>query len=140
MEQLLSPSASGVSLLEIIAQPNEERDRTLDRLTRLAARYLAVPVTSVSLVGADRQYFVSSVGIFEPWETERIGPLSHSFCRFVVGSNDHLIVEDARLHPLVCTNPAIVDMEVIAYAGVPLRLKDGTTVGAFVASDHSTLR
>ena len=113
------------------APPNE----ILDRLTRLASRLMGVPITLVSLVDADRQFFASQVGLTEPWATERGTALSHSFCQYVVASRGPLIVEDARINPLVADNLAIPDIGVIAYAGMPLTTSDGEVLGSFCAID-----
>ena len=101
----------------------------LDRLARLASRLVDVPTTLVSLVGADGQVFPGRIGM-----DVASSPLSHSFCRFVVTGDAPLIVPDARLDPRVSDNPAIPDLGVIAYAGMPIRL-EGETLGAFCAID-----
>jgi PAS domain S-box-containing protein len=106
-----------------------------DRLTRLAARILDVPVALVSLVDKDRQFFTSCVGLPEPWATKRETPLSHSFCQHVVRSGEPLLIEDARLHPLVRDNGAVTELNVVAYAGIPLRTADGNVLGSFCAID-----
>ena len=108
---------------------------SFDRLTRFATAALHTPVALVSLVDVDRQFFLSSVGLGEPWATARETPLSHSFCQHVVSSGQPLIVTDARQHPLVCDNLAIRDLGVIAYAGVPLVDPTGAVLGSFCAID-----
>ena len=107
-----------------------------DRLTRLAARSLGVPISLVSLVDANRQFFKSSMGLPEPVAAARQTPLSHSFCKHVVLSGEPLIVPDARLHPVLKDNPAI-GMGVVAYAGYPLATQDGLVLGSFCAIDTS---
>jgi GAF domain-containing protein len=97
----------------------------LDRLTRLAARMLKVPMAFVTLVKPDRQFYAGAYGLAEPAATTRWVPLSHSFCQHVVASAGPLIINDARQHPLVCNNPAIPELGVIAYAGMPLTTSDG---------------
>lgn len=99
----------------LLDTPSEE---SFDRLTRLAATALKIPIALVSLVDTDRQVFKSCLGLPEPWASERETPISHSFCRHVLDSYEPLIIEDARVHPLVQDNPAIDDMGVIAYAGI----------------------
>lgn len=110
-------------------------ERAFDRLSELACRLLKVPVALVSLVDAERQFFKSSRGLSEPWASRRETPLSHSFCQHVVASNEPLIVNDAREHPLVCDNLAIRDLGVMAYLGIPLLTPDGTVVGSLCAID-----
>ena len=106
-----------------------------DRLTRLATQILGVPVSLVSLVDGDRQFFKSAVGLPEPWATRRETPLSHSFCQHVVRDAVPLIVPDARLDPAFVDNLAIGDIGVVAYAGIPIVTSDGHTLGSFCAID-----
>jgi GGDEF domain-containing protein len=107
-------------------------EAAFDRVTRLVAEVLQVPVALFTLVTDDRQVFKSSVGVGDTRET----PLSHSFCRHVVDSGAPLEVVDARLHPRVRDNPAIEDFGIVAYLGMPLTTKDGTRLGALCAIDH----
>ena len=93
---------------------------SFDRLARLAASVLNAPVALVSLVDADRQYFKSCLGLPEPWASQRGSPLSHSFCQHAVASREPLLVTDAREHEVLRENPAIRDMGIVAYAGIPL--------------------
>lgn len=110
-------------------------DPAFDRLTRLATKVLGVPTALVSLVDEDRQFFKSCVGLLEPWASRRQTPLSHSFCQYTVATGEPFIVEDAREHPLVHTNLAIADLEVVAYAGIPLVTSDGFVIGTLCAID-----
>jgi signal transduction histidine kinase len=107
---------------------------SFDRLTSLASTILDAPVALVSLVDERRQFFKSCVGLPEPWSDRRETPLSHSFCKHTVASGGPLIVDDARTHPLVRDNPAVQDLNVIAYAGIPL-LMDGHALGSFCVID-----
>lgn len=104
-----------------------------ERITHMVSEMLGVPVALVSLVGADKQRFASAFGLPEEWSTET--PLSHSFCQHVVARSAPLVVDDAREDPLVQDNLAIRDLDVIAYAGMPLQLEDGQTLGALCAID-----
>jgi signal transduction histidine kinase len=111
-------------------------DPSFDRLAELAVAILKVPVALVTLVDADRQFFKSQVGLPDPWMTTRQTPLTHSFCQHVVAHAKPLVIEDARTHPLVYDNLAIIDLNVIAYAGIPLTTPDGHTIGSFCLIDH----
>jgi two-component system sensor kinase FixL len=116
----------------LLDAPNEER---FDRLTRLACRLLRVPIALVSLMDADRQFYVSAQGLPEPWAGLREAPLSHSFCRSVVTTGLPLAVADASANPRLRNNPAIQDLGVVAYLAVPLALPDGAIVGALCVVD-----
>lgn len=110
-------------------------EQTFDRLTRLASRLVNAPVSLVSLVDGDRQWFKSAVGLPEPWASERQTPLSHSFCQHVVNSQSPLVVDDARRVDFLKTNLAIRDLSVIGYLGMPLTTSDGYTLGSFCVID-----
>lgn len=110
-------------------------DPAFDRLTRLASDILGMPISLVSLIDVDRQFFKSQMGLPEPWATRRHTPLTHSFCQHVVTSNEALIVADAREDSLLKDNLAIQDMDVIAYAGIPLTTSDDLTLGSFCVID-----
>jgi diguanylate cyclase (GGDEF)-like protein len=112
-----------------------QHDVQLERLNKLATELLGVPVSLVSLVDEDRQFFPGEVGLSEPWASFGETPLSHSFCKHVVEHDAPLVIEDARADPLVEKNLAVRDLGVIAYAGVPLRLSDGEVLGSFCAID-----
>ena len=116
----------------LLESPPEEG---IDRLTRLAARLLGAPVALVSVIGDDRVFLKSAVGMPEPWASHRTTPLAYSFCRHVVASGEPLVVEDARRHPLVRSNPAVRELSWISYAGVPLITGDGRTAGALCVID-----
>ncbi len=107
----------------------------MDRITAMATRLLKVPVSLVSLVDDERQFFLSSVGLGQPWAARRQTPLSHSFCQYVVSGNAALIVADARTDDRLRDNLAIPDLGVVAYAGYPIRTPEGHVLGSFCAID-----
>ena len=78
----------------------------------------------------------SAVGLPEPWATLRESPLSHSFCRHTLQTHEPLVVEDARVHPLVRDKLAIRDLRAVAYAGAPLVNDDGHALGTLCVIDH----
>jgi hypothetical protein len=96
---------------------------------------LGVPVALVSLVQPDQQVFPGMVGLPEPWATRRCTPLTHSFCQYVVASEQPLIIEEAAEHPWVRDNLAIPELGVHAYAGMPLSDGAGHVLGSLCAID-----
>ncbi len=107
----------------------------LERLTRAATNLLGVPVALISLVDDEQQWFAGLSGLTGWAAEQRHTPLSHSFCQYVVAHQAPLIVNDAASHPFLHASPAIVDLSVRAYAGVPLTTASGQTLGAFCAID-----
>ena len=111
-------------------------DERFDGLARVAAKALHAPIAMVTLVDEDRQFFKSCIGLTkEPWASQRETPLSHSFCQHAVAARRPLIVDDARDHPALRDNPAIRDLDVIAYAGIPLIGADGEALGTLCVID-----
>lgn len=107
----------------------------LDQLAGLAARLVDAPRALISLVDADRQFFKSAVGLPADIAEVRETPLSYSFCRFAVDSGAPFVVGDALEHPLVRESPAVEQLGVRAYAGVPLRTADGHALGTLCVVD-----
>jgi PAS domain S-box-containing protein len=109
-----------------------EPEERFDRLTRLAATVLEVPIAIVSLIDADRQWFKSRMGLEES-ET----PRAISFCGHAILTPDLMIVEDARRderfhdNPLVAAGPRLQ-----FYAGAPLRDCDCRGLGTLCVLDQ----
>jgi len=118
--------------LALIDAPEE---LVFDKLTQLASRVIGAPVSLVSMVAADYQFFKSQVGLPDPWKSKRRTPLSHSFCQHVVATKEPLIVSDAREVDFLKRNRAIPDLNVIGYLGMPLKLSDGRSLGSFCVID-----
>lgn len=108
-----------------------------DRVTRLARRTTGAPMALLSVVGADRQVFVSADGLGGEHAGLRELPLSHSFCQHVVRQRAALVIQDARRHPLVADNASVEDLGVAAYLGVPFRAPGGEVLGALCAIEHA---
>src|SRR5688500_8716814 len=113
-----------------------QAEEAYDQLTRLACKVLGAPVAMITLVDADRQFFKSCIGLPDPWASRRETPLSHSVCQYVVATGERLVVEDAREEPLLKGNLAMRDLGVVAYAGVPLRTREGHVIGTLCVIDH----
>jgi signal transduction histidine kinase len=116
----------------LLDSPTEE---AFDRLTRLASNLLEAPVSLVTLVDRDRQFFKSQFGLPEPIATGRQTPLSHAICQHVVGTGSPLVVADARDHPLLRQNLAVRDLRVVAYLGIPLTSPEGEVLGTLCTMD-----
>lgn len=120
--------------LDVLDAPSR---RSFQMLVDLANKFLGTPVALISIVTPERQFFLSSSGLAEPWASCRETPLSHSFCQHVVKRNEPLVVTDAKNHELVKDNLAISELGVHAYLGIPIVLPDGNVIGSFCAIDDS---
>ena len=115
--------------LKILDTPTEER---FDRLTRMAKRMFRVPISLVSLVDEDRQWFKSCVGL-DASET----PRDISFCGHAILGDDVFYIPDAAADPRFADNPLVVDAPYIRfYAGCPLRSLDGSKMGTLCIIDQ----
>ena len=110
----------------LLDTPPEE---AFDRLTRLASSLLHARGALLTLVDAHRQFFKSARGLAEPWASRRETPLSHSICRHVVAAGAPLVIDDADASPLVGGTPAVDEVGIGAYAGVPLHGGGGLVLG-----------
>ena len=112
-------------------------DARLERLAAMVRRQLDAPVALLSLVGPGRQVFPGLDGL-EGWAADVRGtPPSHSFCRHVVERRGPLAVTDARTDARFSDNPAVEELGVVAYLGVPLATEDGDVLGALCVIDHA---
>jgi diguanylate cyclase (GGDEF)-like protein len=104
---------------------------SFDRVTRLAAKCLNVPVALVSLVDENRQWFLSRVGL-DVTET----PREVSFCAHAVFQRQPLVVPDATRDDRFAGNPLVThDPKIRAYAGAPLYTPEGHAVGTLCVID-----
>ncbi|MGI8545764.1 MAG: ATP-binding protein [Gemmatimonadaceae bacterium] len=110
-------------------------EQAFDRLTRLASKILKVPVSLVSLVDGDRDFWKSCIGVPEPFASAREIRLGPSFCQHAIMSAAPLVVNDAPLDPIFADFPAVKGMGVRAYLGIPLITSDGVALGSFCVLD-----
>jgi diguanylate cyclase (GGDEF)-like protein/PAS domain S-box-containing protein len=107
-------------------------DESFDRITRLAAEALCVPILLLSLVDENRQWFKSRVGL----DTGHIDR-NISFCGHVLFDERPLVIHDARIDARFADNPLVTGAPCVrAYIGVPLRTLDGHTIGTLCAMDN----
>jgi len=124
-----------LATLEATRQIGSPGEESFDRLARLAARALGVPLTFISFIGADRQFIKSFHGLPEPWATRREIPILDSVCRYTL-TGEPLIVGDARINELLKDNPVVPALNVVAYLGIPMITAEGHNLGTFCAIDH----
>ncbi len=120
-----------LQLLQALAVLDTPPEPALDRITRMVASLLDVPIALVSLVDAERQWFKSKVGI-----TENQTPRDVAFCAHTIMQSVPLIVSDATMDARFCDNPLVTAAPNIRfYAGVPIRSSGGLALGTLCAID-----
>lgn len=117
--------------LAALAVMDSEPEPLFDHLTALAAQICGTPVALLGLLDERRQWFKAAVG-FNRSET----PRALTFCAHTLLSDELFEVCDAREderfadHPDVMATPALR-----FYAGVPIRLDDGSHPGTLCVVD-----
>lgn len=102
-------------------------DNTFDKLTKLAAKLMKVPVAIISLVDRDRVWFKSRFGL-DTQQMER----KDGLCNTVILADDFYQIENAAIDPRVSEHELVKgDFGLRFYAAYPLKTKDGFNLGAF---------
>ncbi len=105
-----------------------------DRITRLGAAALNVPVTFITLVESHRDFYLSHCGFEEPLSSKR-QLTGQTICQFTIQGDHPLVIPDTRADPVYANVPPVKFLGVGAYLGVPLVLASGETIGSFCATD-----
>ena len=112
----------------ILDTGHEER---FDRITKVVEMALNCPITAISLVDVERQWFKSQRGL-DVNET----PRDMAFCAHTIQDSKPMIVENARKDPRFSDNPLVLgDPNIGSYLGVPLLSPEGYNIGTLCAID-----
>jgi signal transduction histidine kinase len=115
---------------------DSEPEKDFDDIVALASSVCGVPMSLVSLIDTDRQWFKARVGT-DLIETDR----DLSFCAHAILGKDLLVVPDARQDARFNDNPMVTsEGGVRFYAGAPLITTDGFGLGALCVVDSQPRR
>lgn len=108
-------------------------EKDFDDITRIASEICGTPISLISLLDTNRQWFKSSLGI-QASET----PIEFSFCAHaVVKPNEIMVVPNSLEDDRFKDNPYVTgEPHVVFYAGIPLVNPDGIAMGTLCVVDN----
>lgn len=106
-------------------------EATFNNLTQLAASMFGVPISIISVLSSDRQFFRGSCGL-SPFGTDR----ESAFCNHTVEQRAVMVVEDALKDPRFRDNRLVTGTPFIRfYAGAPIYVGDDVAIGSLCLLD-----
>ena len=115
--------------LELLDTPPEKE---FDDIIELAAQICNCPVSFLSLLDKDRQWFKAVKGL-DAAETRR----DISFCSHTILQEEVMVVEDALLDARFADSPLVTgETKMRFYAGTPVYSPSGQPLGAVCVVDH----
>ena len=113
---------------EILDTP---RESAFDDITRIASAICGSPMALISLVGSDRQWFKSEVGLGISQT-----PIEQSFCAHALLEHDVLVVAEPASDPRFAGNPLVTGHPGLKfYAGALLKTAEGAALGTLCVLD-----
>lgn len=115
--------------LNVLDTAPEEK---FDDVVNLASRICGMPISLISLVSDDRQWFKANIGINDA-ET----PIEQAMCAHAILEDDFLEISDTQQDARTSDNPLVTGPENLRfYAGAVLRTNRGHPIGTLCVLDN----
>jgi len=125
-----SDRIAALKALEVLDTPDECE---FNALVNAAAAVCDAPISLVSLIDTDRQWFKANHGLEGATQT----PRDIAFCAHAILQDGLFEVPDATLDPRFADNPLVAnDPDIRFYAGAPVRLSNGQCIGTLCVMDR----
>lgn len=103
-----------------------------DDITCIAAHVCGAPISTITLIDADRQWFKSEIGL-----GARETPIDVSICGHAILQRDLFVVPDTTKDPRFACFPSVTgEPHLRFYAGALLEDSDGLPLGTICVLDH----
>ena len=124
-------AAERLAALDAYGILDTSAEQGFDDIVALACQICDAPVSLVSLIDRDRQWFKARRG-FSPYETD----LSQSVCVHVLREDDLLVIPDLTADPRTRSNTLVMgEQHLRFYAGAVLKTPAGVPVGSLCVID-----
>ncbi len=121
-----------LNALNDYAVMDSEEESDYDSIVKLASSICETPISLITLINEDRQWFKSKIGISKS-ETSR----EFAFCAYTILNNHLMEVNDAKADERFIGNPLVDgDDNIRFYAGMPLATPSGHNLGSLCVIDH----
>jgi GAF domain-containing protein len=119
--QLPDNEFNRLKALESYSVMDSLSEKDFDSITQLASYICNTPISLISLLDKDRQWFKSSVGL-----NIRETPKALSFCQYTIKGEEVYEVQNALDNELFAGNPLVTgNPDIRFYAGAPLKDNEG---------------
>jgi two-component sensor histidine kinase len=111
---------------------DSDPEKDFDDIVQLASSICGTPISLVSLVDSERQWFKASVGL-DISET----PIENAICAHAILEEEFLEIEDTHGDERTADNPlSTADPDLRFYAAALLKTPDGLPIGTLCVLDH----
>ena len=110
------------------------REQMFDNITLSVCEKLNVPISLVTIIAPERQFFKSAIGLEPELLAKRETPIEDSTCQYVVEKDCLLRIDDVENDAFFRLHEGLRGVSAGAYLGAPLRIF-GQAIGSVCAVD-----